>query len=135
MTPSPLGFPLPASSIAAPRPLGAAGAARSGRRRTAAGLWAQLASTAGQGLGAARRDRVLVALLAVALLAGISTEGIDRLWELHLLREVGVPATGHLSPVTWFGIIEALSLSLGAAVIAPARAGCATRSTTPGWCR
>jgi len=96
-------------------------AARSGRRRTAAGLWAQLASTAGQGLGAARRDRVLVALLAVALLAGTSTEGIDRLWELHLLREVGVPATGHLSPVTWFGIIEALSLSLGAVVIAPAR--------------
>jgi MFS transporter, DHA3 family, tetracycline resistance protein len=97
------------------------GAARSDGLRAASGLWAQLARTSARGLGAARRDRVMVALLAVALLAGMSTEGIDRLWELHLLREVGLPAAGHLSPVTWFGIIEALSLSLAAAVIAPAR--------------
>jgi DHA3 family tetracycline resistance protein-like MFS transporter len=97
------------------------GAARSDGLRAASGLWAQLARTSARGLGAARRDRVLVALLAVALLAGMSTEGIDRLWELHLLREVGLPAAGHLSPVTWFGIIEALSLSVAAAVIAPAR--------------
>ncbi len=93
----------------------------SGLARTVAGLWAQLGRTAGHGLAAARRDRVLVALLAVALLAGMSTEGIDRLWELHLLREVGFPATGRVSPVAWFGIIKALSLVLGAAVIAPAR--------------
>jgi DHA3 family tetracycline resistance protein-like MFS transporter len=73
------------------------------------------------GLAAARRDRVLLALLLVALFAGMSTEGIDRLWELHLLREVGFPALGHLGPVTWFGIIELATLVLGAAVIAPVR--------------
>lgn len=57
----------------------------------------------------------------MALLAGTSTEGIDRLWELRLLREVGFPGAGHLSPVTWFGIIQAVSLAFGAAVIAPVR--------------
>ena len=83
--------------------------------------WRRLARTAGRGLGAARRDRFLLALLGISLLAGASTEGIDRLWELHLLREVGLPAAPRLSAVTWFGAIEALSLLLGAAVIAPLR--------------
>jgi DHA3 family tetracycline resistance protein-like MFS transporter len=82
--------------------------------------WRELARTALDGLAAARGDRVLVALLAVAVLVGASTEGIDRLWELHLLRGVGFPAV-HLSAVSWFGIIQMVSLALGAAVIAPVR--------------
>jgi DHA3 family tetracycline resistance protein-like MFS transporter len=85
------------------------------------GAWRRLTRTAGRGLGAARRDRFLLALLGISLLAGASTEGIDRLWELHLLRQVGLPAAPRLSAVTWFGLIEALSLLLGAAVIAPLR--------------
>jgi MFS transporter, DHA3 family, tetracycline resistance protein len=83
--------------------------------------WRHLARTAGDGLAAARRSRVLLALLVVALFAGMSTEGIDRLWELHLLREVGLPSLGQLSPVTWFGIIQLASLGLAATVIGPAR--------------
>ena len=83
--------------------------------------WRHLARTAGDGLAAARRPRVLLALLVVALFAGMSTEGIDRLWELHLLREVGLPSLGQLSPVTWFGIIQLASLGLAATVIGPAR--------------
>jgi MFS transporter, DHA3 family, tetracycline resistance protein len=83
--------------------------------------WRHLARTAGDGLAAARRPRVLLALLVVALFAGMSTEGIDRLWELHLLREVGLPGLGQLSPVTWFGILQLASLGLAAAVIGPAR--------------
>jgi DHA3 family tetracycline resistance protein-like MFS transporter len=83
--------------------------------------WRRLAGTARGGAAATRRNRVLLALFAVAVLAGMSTEGIDRLWELHLLREVGLPSLGHLSPATWFGVIELASLAFGAAVIAPAR--------------
>jgi DHA3 family tetracycline resistance protein-like MFS transporter len=83
--------------------------------------WRHLARTAGDGLAAARRNRVLLALLVVALFAGMSTEGIDRLWELHLLREVGLPGLGRLGPVTWFGIIQLASLGLATAVIGPAR--------------
>jgi DHA3 family tetracycline resistance protein-like MFS transporter len=94
---------------------GGAGAAGDGRAN-----WRGLARTARRGLSVARGDRVLLALLAVAVLAGASTEGIDRLWELHLLREVGFPAV-HLSAVSWFGIIQVVSLAIGAAVIAPVR--------------
>jgi DHA3 family tetracycline resistance protein-like MFS transporter len=83
--------------------------------------WRHLARTAGDGLAAARHNRVLLGLLVVALFAGMSTEGIDRLWELHLLGGVGLPGLGQLSPVTWFGIIQLASLGLTAAVIGPAR--------------
>ena len=83
--------------------------------------WRHLARTAGDGLGAARRSRVLLALFVVALFAGMSTEAIDRLWELHLLGEVGLPGLGQLSPVTWFGIIQLAGLGLAATVIGPAR--------------
>jgi MFS transporter, DHA3 family, tetracycline resistance protein len=79
--------------------------------------WRQLARTAGDGLAAARRHRVLLGLLLVALFAGMPSEGIDRLWGLHLLGEVGLPGLGQLSPVTWFGIIQLAGLGLAAAVI------------------
>jgi MFS transporter, DHA3 family, tetracycline resistance protein len=82
--------------------------------------WHHLARTAGDGLAAARHNRVLLALLVVALFAGMSTEAIDRLWELHLLGEVGLPSLGQLSPVTWFGIIQLAGLGLAATVIGPA---------------
>ena len=83
--------------------------------------WRHLARTARGGLAAARGNRVLLALLVVTLFAGMSTEAIDRLWELHLLREVGLPGLGQLSPVTWFGIIQLAGLGLAAMVIGPAR--------------
>jgi DHA3 family tetracycline resistance protein-like MFS transporter len=34
----------------------------------------------------------------------MSSEGFDRLKEAHFLRDVGLPAVGHLSPVVWFGV-------------------------------
>jgi DHA3 family tetracycline resistance protein-like MFS transporter len=83
--------------------------------------WRHLARTGGDGLDAARGSRMLMALLVVALFVGMSTEAIDRLWELHLLREIGLPGLGQLSPVTWFGIIQLAGLGLAAMVIGPAR--------------
>jgi hypothetical protein len=83
--------------------------------------WRHLVTVARDGLDAARRDRVLLAMFAIALLAGMSTEGVDRLRELHLLQEIGLPGLGRLDPVAWFGIIEAGALALGVALIEPAR--------------
>jgi DHA3 family tetracycline resistance protein-like MFS transporter len=34
----------------------------------------------------------------------MSSEAFDRLKEAHFLRDVGLPAVGHLSAVVWFGI-------------------------------
>jgi MFS family permease len=48
---------------------------------------------------------VLVVLLVVAACYGASSEGIDRLWEAHLLAGFTFPPLGAHKPVVWFGII------------------------------
>lgn len=58
---------------------------------------------------------VLVLILAVAIFQGMSTEGFDRLWELHLLRGIGLPALGDVDRVVWFGIIQGGGLILAIA--------------------
>ena len=52
---------------------------------------------------AARRRPVIWAVLAVAVLHGMSTEGFDRLWELRLLEAIDLPEVGALGVVPWFG--------------------------------
>ncbi len=64
----------------------------------------EMRATAGAGARYARAAPVIVLLIAVAVFAGASSEGFDRLKEAHFLRDVGLPAIGHLSPVLWFGI-------------------------------
>ncbi len=66
--------------------------------------WREMRSTARAGAGYARAAPVIVLLVGVALFTGASSEGFDRLKEAHFLRDVGLPAVGHLSPVVWFGI-------------------------------
>ncbi len=51
-------------------------------------------------------------LLAVAVFAGMSEEGFDRLHAKHFLDGLGLPSLGSLDPVVWFGIISARSLIL-----------------------
>jgi DHA3 family tetracycline resistance protein-like MFS transporter len=82
------------------------------RRRTRHGASPRsfLATLRG-GLGAVRSSRVLVLVLAVSALHGMSTEGFDRLWPLHLLVDVGVPALD-FDRVVWFGVIQAGGLAL-----------------------
>ena len=60
---------------------------------------------------------VLVTVLVVSALHGASTETFDRLWELHLLRDVGLPGFGALDPILWFGVINAVGLLLGIAAV------------------
>lgn len=60
---------------------------------------------------------VLVTVLIVSALHGASTETFDRLWELHLLRGIGLPGLGALDPIVWFGVINAVGLVLGIAAI------------------
>lgn len=56
---------------------------------------------------------VLVTILVVSALHGASTETFDRLWELHLLRGIGLPGLGGLDPIVWFGVINGVGLLLG----------------------
>ncbi|MDQ3147228.1 MAG: MFS transporter, partial [Actinomycetota bacterium] len=82
-----------------------------------------------------RARPVLLAVLLVAALHGMSTEGFDRLWELALLRSVSLPEVGSLGVLPWFGLLRAggLLLAIGATVVIRCRldvrgAGAAARA-------
>jgi hypothetical protein len=81
--------------------------------RDARASWAQVGATARGGARLVRGRPVLLILLAVAAFSGMSSEGFDRLWEAHLLQDVGLPRLGGLDPVVWFGVINAGALVLG----------------------
>jgi MFS transporter, DHA3 family, tetracycline resistance protein len=77
------------------------------RRRPRAERGPALVEMRGTALDSVRYARAAPAILllvGVALFMGMSSEAFDRLKEAHFLRDVGLPAVGHLSPVVWFGI-------------------------------
>jgi hypothetical protein len=74
---------------------------------------AQMGATARGGARLVRARPVLLTLLAVSAFSGMSSEGFDRLWEAHLLQDIGLPRLGGLDPVVWFGVINAGTLVLG----------------------
>ena len=75
--------------------------------------WRRSLDTAGGGVRLVRGRPALLILLAVVVFFGMSGEGFDRLWEAHLLRDIGLPDLGGLDPVVWFGVINAGTLVLG----------------------
>jgi MFS transporter, DHA3 family, tetracycline resistance protein len=74
---------------------------------------AELHSTAVSGLRYAWAAPVILLLVGVDLFMGMSSEAFDRLKEAHFLRDVGLPAIGHLDPVVWFGIFWLVGMVLG----------------------
>jgi MFS transporter, DHA3 family, tetracycline resistance protein len=70
-------------------------------------------TTAAAGARYARAAPVIVLLVAVGVFGGMSSEGFDRLKEAHFLRDVGLPAVGHLSPVVWFGVFYLVGMAFG----------------------
>jgi DHA3 family tetracycline resistance protein-like MFS transporter len=75
--------------------------------------WQAMNATFREGVRVVRRSRVLTGLLVVALMYGASTEALDRLWQYHLLRGVGLPDAFGLRPAHWFGLIGLLGSFLG----------------------
>jgi DHA3 family tetracycline resistance protein-like MFS transporter len=73
----------------------------------------EMGMTAVAGARYARAAPVIVLLVAVGVFAGASSEGFDRLKEAHFLRDVGLPAVGHLSPVVWFGVFYLVGMVNG----------------------
>jgi DHA3 family tetracycline resistance protein-like MFS transporter len=75
--------------------------------------WRRMEHTARGGYRVVRSRPVLLTLLAVTAFAGMSSEGFDRLWEAHFLKNYGLPELGGLDPVVCFGVINAGTLVLG----------------------
>jgi hypothetical protein len=81
------------------------------------GLGRSMGRTLKEGIAEVRAHHVLALVLATAALHGASTEGFDRLSDLHILQ-VGLPAIDGLAPVLWFGVIDAGGLVLGLVALA-----------------
>ena len=73
--------------------------------------------TARAGVGAIRGKPVLVSFLGLWGVFALCTEGLDRLWEAHLLKNFTFPTFGELDSVVWFGAIN-VALMLGSVVVA-----------------
>jgi DHA3 family tetracycline resistance protein-like MFS transporter len=73
----------------------------------------ELRNTASAGARFVRIQPVLLLLLGVFFFAGMSTETLDRLWEAHFLRDIGLPAIGSLDPVVWFVLFSIPLLVIG----------------------
>jgi DHA3 family tetracycline resistance protein-like MFS transporter len=85
------------------------------RRARAEGerLHRSLIETFKEAMRAVRAHHVLMLILGTAALHGASTEGFDRLADLHLLRDIGLPSIGNLSRLWWFAILDAGALLIG----------------------
>ena len=73
---------------------------------------------AGVYLRGAQMGRI-AALAGIAAFAGMWSEGYDRLWQAHFIRDVGLPSVGGLDPVVWFGVFGAGTILLSIAVAHP----------------
>ncbi|MEO9049699.1 MAG: MFS transporter [Candidatus Dormiibacterota bacterium] len=62
-----------------------------------------------------RRRPLILTILAITVVWGLSGEGVDRLYQVHLIKEVGLPSFAGLSPVLWFGLIAGGSALIGIA--------------------
>lgn len=76
-------------------------------------------STLKKGVHGIRSSPVLLLILVIFVFLGAFEEGFDRLWEAHLLLDVGLPGIGNLSAVVWFGVLNAATLVLSFALAAP----------------
>jgi DHA3 family tetracycline resistance protein-like MFS transporter len=63
-----------------------------------------------------RGHHVLLLIVGITFFAGAASEGLDRLWEAHLIRDVGLPELWGLDPVVWFGIFNVVGLAAGIAI-------------------
>ena len=87
--------------------------------REGRGSLGHMVGTARSGARLVRSRRTLLAILGVAAFVGMWSESYDRLWEAHLIRDVGLPSLGGLDPVVWFGVLGVVGTLLSIVVAAP----------------
>jgi DHA3 family tetracycline resistance protein-like MFS transporter len=75
--------------------------------------WRTMFKTFGEGVRLVRGRPVLIAILLISLVYGLSSAGFDNLWTVNMLDRIPFPALGHLKPVVWFGLINAIAEILG----------------------
>ncbi len=79
--------------------------------------WQEARQTFSTGLQTVRGRPMLILMMLIALIYGLSSEGLDRLWQAHFLANITFPTVGDLEPVVWFGLlgIGQMAFSIAAA--------------------
>lgn len=72
--------------------------------------WSTFGRTAAAGVREVRGRPVLVAIMAIALIGGMSSESLDRLNPLVFVDEVGLPGGPGANEAVWFGALQAGAL-------------------------
>jgi MFS transporter, DHA3 family, tetracycline resistance protein len=73
----------------------------------------ELRTTALNGGRFVRAQPMLLLLIGIALIGGMSSEAFDRLREAHFIRDIGMPAVGHLDALVWFGAFSVVVMGFG----------------------
>ncbi|WP_028543741.1 MFS transporter [Paenibacillus taiwanensis] len=79
--------------------------------------WQHMKSTWLSGASTVRRNPILFMIVGVTLFSGAASEGYDRLWEMHLITEIGFPQNMALSMPMWFGLIAMVSTLISIAAV------------------
>ena len=69
--------------------------------------WQKMGVTFREGMSVIRGRPLLVTILGIALVYGLYSEALDRLWEAHILDNFQLPVIDNLANVVWFGFINA----------------------------
>lgn len=70
--------------------------------------WESIRHTLSGSIRLIRGNTVLLAILGVELLVGAGSEGFDRLWEAHIIRDIHLPSLAHTNVVMWFALTAIL---------------------------
>ena len=79
------------------------------RSNTQRSTWKSMTNVLTTGLRAVSMSRVLMALIAIEVFFGMSSEPFDRLWAKHTLEVFEFPGILGLDPIIWFGVIQAVA--------------------------
>jgi DHA3 family tetracycline resistance protein-like MFS transporter len=82
---------------------------------------AALTTTLRDGGRAIRRNRFLLLILASLFLMGAASEGLDRLWEIHLYQDYRLPSLGGINRLYWFAIVGGVATALSVAALGVSR--------------
>ncbi|MBA3779346.1 MAG: MFS transporter [Chloroflexi bacterium] len=79
--------------------------------------WRQMAATTRSGARAIRGRPLMLSILLAGALFGAFTEAFDRLWEAHVLTDIGLPPLslpllGDLPPIAWFAVFSVLAMPI-----------------------
>ncbi|MCU0497088.1 MAG: MFS transporter [Anaerolineae bacterium] len=75
--------------------------------------WQKMAHTFREGIAVIRTRPTLLSIIGVGIFFGLFSEGWDRLWQAHLLTNIGLPAIGNFEPIVWFGVIGVIDMFFG----------------------